>query len=884
MLIQSGIVPQFTLRLGVYTTALILGLAGCGGGGGSGANQSITGPGTSGTSITGVVAKGFVSGATVTAYCGGMTAGMTLGTVATTDAQGSYSITSASTCNQPIELVATTGGDATELDEVSGTTIPATFTLSAYIAAPVATNVQHITPLSDIVAAMVDAQAGQTPTSSTVTAAANVVINNVLNGDAATFNATPMTPAQAIASGNQADLRLAYLLTAVSAQANALNSIPAMDGANSLTSSVEKALKQLTSTATASNPGPNLVQLLQSYISVLWTSVPLTGPSAAALVALPSAAPTLTTSGSGSTTYTIGGTTAGLTGSGLVLQDTVGESLPVSANGSFTFVNGMATNSADTVRVQAQPSGQLCTVVNSPQNVGTANVSDIVVTCTIAYSIGGTVFGLASGMSVVLNNTNGDSVTVAANGAFTFPRSLASGAPWSVTVANQPTGQGCTITNGSGVMQAANSTAIEVACENLYTVTAEVSGLAANGTLTLALKSGAMQQTTTVTADGTVSFPVGLPVGAGFDIFATSAPSGQGCSGGGGTVSASAGATNGIAVTCANGYFTVGGTVSGLAAGSTLWLSETTPLAEGNPNVSITANGSYTLPAPVLGGTTSAAGTYTVAFLVQPANQNCTWAYGAGVLSASSNVLVEDVTQLNIVCTPAYWITGQITASGGVVSSGSVTIIGQTDFPGTSTNTQTVYLDGGGNFQLVAPPGTYTVTPFTAGGQTSFSPASATVTVSNANPAALAFTCVSGCPAATSGSGGSVGGGTGGGGGSGSQGSGGTGGSYPCNFTSCATPLPSSCVTEFNDPSNYNWVSFTNNTCGQAISLTFVPVGTGYGAAQMDLSPGQSSSTGLSNSESPNGFTYAVCPYGYGPWNPTSNVAWNGSGLFICVQ
>lgn len=889
MLTHTEAVSQFKARCmrTTYTTALILALAGCGGGGGSSGtsgSQSTTGPSTSGTSITGVVAKGFVSGATITAYCGGKAAGTTLGTAATTDAQGNYSITSASTCNQPVELVATTGGNATELDEASGTSIPATFTLSAYIAAPAATNVQHITPLSDIVAAMVDAQTGQTPTSSTVTTAANVLINNVLNGDAATFNATPMTPAQAIASGNQANLRLAYLLTAISGQANLLNSIPAMDGANSLSSSVEKVLEQLRRVATGSNPGPNLVQLWESYISVLWTTVPLTGPSASAIVALSSAVPVFTAPGSGSTTYTIGGTTTGLTGSGLVLQDTLGESLSVSANGTFGFINGMTTNSADTVRVQTQPSGQLCTVINSPQNVGTANVSDIAVTCAVAYSIGGTVSGLASGTSVVLSNINGGgSVAIAANGAFTFPTLLASGAPWSVTVSKQPTGQGCTITNGSSVMQEANSTAIQVACENLYTITAEVSGLAPGGTLTLALKSGATQQTASVSADGTVSFPAGLPSGADFEVFATSAPSGQGCSGYAGVVSA--GANSAVAVTCSNGYFTVGGTVSGLATGSTLLLSETTPLAEWDSYVSITSNESYTLPAPVLGGTTSAAGTYSVTFVTQPANQNCTWAYGAGPLSTSSNVLVEDITQLNIVCTSAYLITGQITLSSGAVDpSGSVTITGVANFPGTSTNTETVYLDGSGHFQLIAPPGTYTVTPFTGGGQSSFSPASASVTVSNANPATLDFTCVSGCPVATSGSGGSVGGGTGTGGGSGSQGSGGTGSSYLCNFTSCVTPLASSCVTIFNDPAFYNWESFTNSTCGQPISLTFALVGTAYGTYEMDLSPGQSDTTGRASSEAPNGFAWAVCPYGYNPWSPTSNVAWNGSGVFICVQ
>ena len=42
-------------------------------------------------------------------------------------------------------------------------------------------------------------------------------------------------------------------------------------------------------------------------------------------------------SSSNPTTYTIGGTVSGLTGTGLVLADNGGDNLPVTANGAFTF-------------------------------------------------------------------------------------------------------------------------------------------------------------------------------------------------------------------------------------------------------------------------------------------------------------------------------------------------------------------------------------------------------------------------------------------------------------------------------------------------------------------------------------------------------------------
>ncbi len=83
------------------------------------------------------------------------------------------------------------------------------------------------------------------------------------------------------------------------------------------------------------------------------------------------------------------------------------------------------------------------------------------------YTIGGTVSGLAgSGLTnaVVLQNNGGDSLTVSANGGFTFAtkvpgcngRTSASGVSgancgiYNVTVLDNPNGRYCTVTNGSG--------------------------------------------------------------------------------------------------------------------------------------------------------------------------------------------------------------------------------------------------------------------------------------------------------------------------------------------------------------------------------------------------------------------------------------------------
>ena len=79
------------------------------------------------------------------------------------------------------------------------------------------------------------------------------------------------------------------------------------------------------------------------------------------------------------------------------------------------------------------------------------------------FTIGGSVTGLGTGLSVTLLD-NGTASTVSANGAFTFPTPLATGATYNVTVGTQPSNQVCTVTNGSGTVGSTNVTSIQVAC------------------------------------------------------------------------------------------------------------------------------------------------------------------------------------------------------------------------------------------------------------------------------------------------------------------------------------------------------------------------------------------------------------------------------------
>ena len=72
------------------------------------------------------------------------------------------------------------------------------------------------------------------------------------------------------------------------------------------------------------------------------------------------------------------------------------------------------------------------------------------------YSVGGSVSGLSG--TVVLRDNGGDDLTLTANGPFSFATKLAGGAAYNVTVKTNPSGQSCSVANGSGTIAAADVT------------------------------------------------------------------------------------------------------------------------------------------------------------------------------------------------------------------------------------------------------------------------------------------------------------------------------------------------------------------------------------------------------------------------------------------
>ena len=166
-------------------------------------------------------------------------------------------------------------------------------------------------------------------------------------------------------------------------------------------------------------------------------------------------------------TYQVGGTASGLTGVGLVLDLNGLESLPVDADGSFTFDTTLLTGASYAVTIASEPTGQECGIVNGEGRITISDVTDIVVTCVSpppAHTVGGEVEGL-EGPGLVLQLNGGDDLAVASDGPFTFNSAVPEGAAWEVTVFQTPDGQGCSVEHASGTMGDADVDDVRVLCD-----------------------------------------------------------------------------------------------------------------------------------------------------------------------------------------------------------------------------------------------------------------------------------------------------------------------------------------------------------------------------------------------------------------------------------
>ncbi len=96
-------------------------------------------------------------------------------------------------------------------------------------------------------------------------------------------------------------------------------------------------------------------------------------------------------SGGTPSSYTLGGSIAGLTASGLVLANGTSTVSPAASANTFTFSTALATGVSYNVTVQTQPVGEACTVTSGSGAIGNSSVTNVAVTCNpqeFAYASG----------------------------------------------------------------------------------------------------------------------------------------------------------------------------------------------------------------------------------------------------------------------------------------------------------------------------------------------------------------------------------------------------------------------------------------------------------------------------------------------------------------
>jgi hypothetical protein len=167
----------------------------------------------------------------------------------------------------------------------------------------------------------------------------------------------------------------------------------------------------------------------------------------------------------GKATFTIGGTITGLANPGLVLQNDGGDDLAVAAGASsYSFPHSISYGTEYHVTIKTQPDHMTCVVPVPNGSAGHTTSINVVISCSQnTYTLGGTVTGLTADNLVLVN---GSATIPIAKGSttFTVPGAIAVGDAYGLSVFTQPTGQKCSIANGSGVMGDANRNNVVVSC------------------------------------------------------------------------------------------------------------------------------------------------------------------------------------------------------------------------------------------------------------------------------------------------------------------------------------------------------------------------------------------------------------------------------------
>jgi hypothetical protein len=167
-----------------------------------------------------------------------------------------------------------------------------------------------------------------------------------------------------------------------------------------------------------------------------------------------------------------------------------------------------------------------------------------------SYTVGGTVSGL-SGSGLVLQNNDGNDLSVSGNGSFAFSTAIVNGTNYAVSVKTQPSNptQTCAVSNPSGTISGSNVTNAVVTCTtSAFSVGGTLTGLFGSG-LVLQINGG---NDLAVSADGSFIFPTSITSGSAYAVTVKTPPAGpiQVCAVTSGSGTIGSANVTGVAVSC----------------------------------------------------------------------------------------------------------------------------------------------------------------------------------------------------------------------------------------------------------------------------------------------------------------------------------------------
>ncbi|MCC5865050.1 MAG: hypothetical protein JJU31_08045 [Wenzhouxiangella sp.] len=391
--------------------------------------------------------------------------------------------------------------------------------------------------------------------------------------------------------------------------------------------------------------------------------------------------------------FFVGGSVSGLAAGAELSLDNNGELLLITANGGFVFGNALAHDAAYAVTITQQPTSpsQTCMVSSGSGQIDADDVTDVLVECaTDSFTIGGSVAGLETGNSVVLQ-LNGDStVTVSANEPFSFTQALLDGSAYAVTVLENPSSpdQTCTVANGEGVLSGSNVDDVLVTCAtDSFTIGGSLSNLLA-GTTVVLQNNGA--DDLSLDGNGVFTFSQAVADGSAYAVTVLSQPStpNQVCAVSNGSGVIAGADVDDVLVSCEIATYPVAGTLSGLADGASLSVQ-----INGDETLALNSNGSFQFPTALADGSS-----YTVLVISQPtaAGQICSISNGSGIVSGAA------VDNIQIICVADSFLLGGFLS--GLAAGNSLTLV--------ESDGQSLILDANGAFvfpQLLADGSSYQV-------------------------------------------------------------------------------------------------------------------------------------------------------------------------------